>query len=118
MKKIQPPNSKVIISDHVLRILREAALWMFGALALILWISLFTYDVSDPGFTQVSTSNEINNAIGKIGALVSDLLFYIFGLPAYLFTVLVLYSGWVIFKSSKKQEKVPNADCYACLDFL
>ena len=110
MKKIQPPNSKVIISDHVLRILREAALWMFGALALILWISLFTYDVSDPGFTQVSTSNEINNAIGKIGALVSDLLFYIFGLPAYLFTVLVLYSGWVIFKSSKKQEKVPNAD--------
>ena len=110
MKKIQSPISKVIISDHVLRILREAALWMFGALALILWISLFTYDVSDPGFTQVSTSNEINNAIGKIGALVSDLLFYIFGLPAYLFTVLVLYSGWVIFKSSKKQEKVPNAD--------
>ena len=110
MKKIQSPISKVIISDHVLRILREAALWMFGALALILWISLFTYDVSDPGFTQVSTSNEINNAIGKIGALVSDLLFYIFGLPAYLFTVLVLYSGWVIFKSSKKQEKAPNAD--------
>ena len=110
MKKIQSPISKVIISDHVVRILREAALWMFGALALILWISLFTYDVSDPGFTQVSTSNEINNAIGKIGALVSDLLFYIFGLPAYLFTVLVLYSGWVIFKSSKKQEKAPNAD--------
>ena len=110
MKKIQSPISKVIISDHVLRILKEAALWMFGALSLILWISLFTYDVSDPGFTQVSTSNEINNAIGKIGALVSDLLFYIFGLPAYLFTVLVLYSGWVIFKSSKKQEKAPNAD--------
>jgi S-DNA-T family DNA segregation ATPase FtsK/SpoIIIE len=110
MKKIQPPISKVIISDHVLRILREAALWMFGALALILWISLFTYDISDPGFTQVSTSNEINNAIGKIGALASDLLFYIFGLPAYLFTVLVLYSGWVIFRSSKKQEKAPNAD--------
>ena len=110
MKKNQHPISKVNISDNVLRILREAALWMFGALALILWISLFTYDVSDPGFTQVTTSNEINNAIGKIGALVSDLLFYIFGLPAYLFTVLVLYSGWVIFKSSKKQEETPKAD--------
>ena len=33
---------------HVARGLRESALWIFGALALILFASLVSYDRADP----------------------------------------------------------------------
>ncbi|HUD97908.1 MAG TPA: DNA translocase FtsK 4TM domain-containing protein, partial [Woeseiaceae bacterium] len=44
------------LSEQVVRTLREGALWVFGALALILWVALFTYDPADPGFSQAGGS--------------------------------------------------------------
>ena len=98
------------LSEQLLRTLRESALWVFGALAFVLWLALFSYDASDPGFTQASGSGDINNAVGRIGALVADLLFNLFGRPAYLFTVMVSYFGWVIFREQKKREELTRAD--------
>jgi S-DNA-T family DNA segregation ATPase FtsK/SpoIIIE len=90
--------------------LRESALWVFGALAFVLWLALFSYDASDPGFSQASGTGEINNAVGRVGALVADLLFNLFGRPAYLFTVMVSYFGWVIFREEKTREELTRAD--------
>ena len=98
------------LSEQLLRTLRESALWVFGALAFVLWLALFSYDASDPGFTQASGSGDINNAVGRIGALVADLLFNLFGRPAYLFTVMVSYFGWVIFREQKKRDELTRAD--------
>ena len=36
-----------------------------------------------------------------MGALIADLLFNLFGRPAYLFTVMVFYFGWMIFREQK-----------------
>jgi S-DNA-T family DNA segregation ATPase FtsK/SpoIIIE len=94
----------------VLSSLREGALWVFGSLALILWVALFTYDPADPGFMQASGSGEVNNAIGTVGALIADLLFNFFGRPAYLFTVMVFYLGWMIFREQKSLEPLTKAD--------
>ena len=44
------------MSEQVNRALREGALYVFGALALILWYALFTYDASDPGFSSIARS--------------------------------------------------------------
>ena len=98
------------LSEQLLRTLRESALWVFGALAFVLWLALFSYDASDPGFTQASGSGDINNAVGRIGALVADLLFNLFGRPAYLFTVMVSYFGWVIFREQDKRDELTRAD--------
>ena len=98
------------LSEQLLRTLRESALWVFGALAFVLWLALFSYDPSDPGFTQASGSADINNAVGRVGALVADLLFNLFGRPAYLFTVMVSYFGWVIFREQKKRDELTRAD--------
>ena len=103
------------LSDQVVRTLREGALWVFGALALILWVALFTYDPADPGFSQASGSGEIHNSVGRVGALVADLLFNFFGRPAYLFTVMVFYFGWMIFREQKSPaqkatEQLTKAD--------
>ncbi len=98
------------LSEQLMRTLRESALWVFGALTFVLWLALFSYDASDPGFTQASGTGEINNAVGQVGALVADLLFNLFGRPAYLFTVMVFYFGWMIFREQKSRQVLTRAD--------
>ncbi len=98
------------MSAQVHRALREGALWIFGALALILWFALFTYDPNDPGFSQVTSNSEINNGIGRVGALVADLLFNWFGRPAYLFTLMVFYLGWMLYREEKTQTELTKMD--------
>ena len=110
VRATQSGRSAARISAQVLSSLREGALWVFGSLALILWVALFTYDPADPGFMQASGSGEVNNAIGRVGALIADLLFNFFGRPAYLFTVMVFYLGWMIFREQKTLEPLTKAD--------
>jgi len=98
------------LSAQVHRALREGALYVFGALALILWYALFTYDASDPGFSQATSSAEVNNGVGRAGALVADLLFNFFGRPAYLFTVMVFYLGWMLYREQKTQQAFTRMD--------
>ena len=98
------------LSAQLTRTLRESALWILGALAFVLWLALFTYDAGDPGFTQASGSGDVNNAVGRVGALIADLLFNLFGLPAYLFTVMVFYFGWMIFREQETRQRLTRAD--------
>jgi len=110
VRATQSGRSAARISAQVVRSLREGALWVFGSLALILWVALFSYDPADPGFTQASGTGEVNNAIGQIGALIADLLFNFFGRPAYLFPVMVFFLGWMIFREQKTQQPLTRAD--------
>ena len=100
----------VRLSVQVVNSLREGALWVFGSLALILWYALFTYDASDPGFSQVSATGEVNNGVGRFGALIANVLFDFFGRPAYLFTVMVFYIGWMLYREQKTKQKLTRAD--------
>ena len=106
-KKVKPASG---LSAQVAKTLREGALWVFGALALILFVALFSYDPADPGFMQASGSGEINNRVGRVGALCADLLFTLFGRPAYLFTLLVFYLGWMIFREQQTHKELTRAD--------
>jgi len=102
------PDSR--LSHQVHRALREGALYVFGALAIILWFALFTYDASDPGFTQATAGSEVHNGVGRVGALAADLLFNFFGRPAYLFTVMVFYLGWMLYREQKTQQALTRMD--------
>jgi S-DNA-T family DNA segregation ATPase FtsK/SpoIIIE len=106
-KSTQPATG---LSAQVHRALREGALYVFGALAFILWFALFTYDPADPGFSQATAGTEVQNGVGRVGALVADLLFNFFGRPAYLFTVMVLYLGWMLYREQKTQQALTKMD--------
>ena len=106
-KSTQPASG---LSAQVHRALREGALYVFGALAFILWFALFTYDPADPGFSQATAGTEIQNGVGRVGALVADLLFNFFGRPAYLFTVMVFYLGWMLYREQKTQQALTKMD--------
>ena len=73
----------------VVRSLREGALWVFGALALIVLAALITYDRNDPSFATTGEPGPISNAIGPLGAHLSGLLIMLFGAPAFLFPIML-----------------------------
>jgi S-DNA-T family DNA segregation ATPase FtsK/SpoIIIE len=106
--KARQPESR--LSSQVHRALREGALYLFGALALILWYALFTYDPADPGPTQATSVTAIHNGVGRVGAWIADALFFTFGLPAYLFTVMVFFFGWMIYREEKTQVELTKLD--------
>lgn len=105
-------SNNISFSEKVKRSIRESALWMLGALAFILWLALVTYHLDDPGIAQINNTNEINNAIGQVGAFISDLLFNLFGISAYLFVGMIFYYGWLLYVDLKNTDSTARADLF------
>ena len=105
-------SKNINISPKVKRSLKESYLWLSGAIALILFIALSTYVTDDPGVSYVGNDSQVQNAVGKLGALVSDLLFNLFGVSSYLFVAIILYSGWTAYKDLKSQNLFDQGDLF------
>ncbi|MEK7702428.1 MAG: DNA translocase FtsK 4TM domain-containing protein, partial [Nitrospirota bacterium] len=65
-------------------------LFLMGCL---LGISLLTYHPSDPSLSTFATSPIVQNAIGRFGATISDLLFQIIGIGAYTLPIMICTLG-------------------------
>ena len=76
---------------------REAALWVLGAISLIMLVALLTYSPQDPGFSHTGNGTPLHNLIGGIGAWYADVAFSLFGGPALLFPAMTLLVGWIFF---------------------
>jgi S-DNA-T family DNA segregation ATPase FtsK/SpoIIIE len=92
------------IASHMKKGLKEGALIVFGAVALYLSASLITYSPSDPAWSHSETTNSISNAGGLAGAWFADVFLYLFGYLAYLFPIMVGYSGWLLFAGRNSDE--------------
>ncbi|MDX5373036.1 MAG: DNA translocase FtsK [Pseudomonadaceae bacterium] len=79
--------------------LKEGALIALGALCLILWMALLTYDQNDPGWTHTSSTQQVQNAAGRAGAWFADVLFMALGYFAYLFPLLLAVRIWQMFRA-------------------
>src|SRR6187399_2398929 len=88
------------------RLLREVALIVCGALAVILLIALASYDRGDPAFSSTGQPGPVRNFIGPLGAWLSDLFFVLFGAPAFLFPVLLGLAGWALYLERKTREPI------------
>jgi S-DNA-T family DNA segregation ATPase FtsK/SpoIIIE len=99
--KARPNSAPAILGTPMTRVLREGALWVLGALAMILLLALATYHPGDPGFTSTGQGPGVHNRIGSAGAWFADLAFMLFGRPAFLFPVLVALAGWVVFRERR-----------------
>ena len=80
-------------SAIIIRSVRESALWVLGALALIMLLALLTYDQRDPGFSNTGEGGELHNQIGSVGAWFADISYYLCGMPAYLFPAMIMLAG-------------------------
>ena len=86
------------ITHQVTRGLREGALLILGALAIFLLVSLVSYHPADPGWSNSGDVVRIHNAGGLIGAWLADVLLYLLGYLAYLFPIMVGYSGLLVYR--------------------
>ncbi|WP_371919821.1 DNA translocase FtsK [Pseudomonas sp. MYb185] len=78
--------------------LREGALLGMIALCLYLCMALFTYNVGDPGWTRSSGEVAVQNAGGRMGAWIADVLLLVLGYLAYLFPLIVAVKVWQMFR--------------------
>jgi DNA segregation ATPase FtsK/SpoIIIE, S-DNA-T family len=102
---LKKPKSSSKLSATVARSLREGTLWVLGALALLLFLSLLTYRARDPGFADTGEPGPVGNWIGPVGAWLSEFFLFMFGRPAYLFPIMLAYAGWLVHKN----QPLPDA---------
>ena len=74
-------------SAAVARGLREGGAIALGVVALVLLVALASFDARDPGFSFTGIGEAVHNRVGSAGAYMADLLYFLFGRPAYLLPV-------------------------------
>jgi|TARA_B110000879_G_scaffold198449_1_gene270193 S-DNA-T family DNA segregation ATPase FtsK/SpoIIIE len=91
---------------HHMMLVREA-LWLFLLLVgLFLAVILMTYHPQDPSWFYMSSDGSvIENAGGKVGAVLSDVLLNLFGFSAWWLVVLTLFTIWLTYQQIDAEEK-------------
>jgi S-DNA-T family DNA segregation ATPase FtsK/SpoIIIE len=89
----------------VSRGLRESAVIALLVVALVLFAALASYSADDPSFFYVGSASTIHNRIGPIGAWIADILFSLFGRPAFLFPVVIGVAAWALFRKGKAEHR-------------
>jgi len=78
---------------------------VLGAFGLILLLALMSYSPHDAAFSDTGEPGPVNNWIGPVGAWLAGFFFFLFGRPAYLFPLMLAYSGWLV----HKDQLLPDA---------
>ncbi len=73
-------------------------LFILSALAVYLFLSLITYYPDDPGWSHRGPGDAVRNFGGVVGAWFADIFLYLFGVLAYLFPLMVAFSGWLVYR--------------------
>jgi len=100
-------TAKNPLPPRIAALLREFGWFVLLALALYLLIVLYTYHKGDPGWSHSLRAPAIRNAGGVIGAYLSDLLLYLFGVSAYWW---VLFCSALVAWGFRRIEVVPDTD--------
>ena len=90
------------LGHHVSRGLREASLYILLAVAIYMVLALVTYHPNDPGWSFTGGHGAVQNAGGEVGARFADVFLYLFGYLAYLFPVMVAFSGWLTWRWQRR----------------
>lgn len=105
----QAGTPKKTMPNFIVKRLSEGSFILILTSALFMLLSLFTYELSDPGWSHASRSGVgIENSGGQVGAYVADALFFAFGYFAYLLPIAFVYVAWAIlqdFRSLKTIDK-------------
>ena len=82
------------LPPRVAGLVRESWWWLLVAAAAYLVLVLSTYDKGDPGWSHGVAAGGIQNAGGRFGAWLADVLLFLFGLSAYWTAVFLLFGTW------------------------
>src|SRR5690606_5966220 len=98
LKKTATTQQAPLWRQHVYARLKEGVLIALAALSVYLWMALFSYHHTDPGWTHTSSVDQVQNAAGRAGAWSADVLFMVLGYFAYLFPGLLAIKTLQVFR--------------------
>jgi len=84
-------------------------LWL--ALALFLSLALGSYYPMDSSFNSLSTLSHVQNKCGFLGSFLSDILYQLFGLGAWVFVILSLRQSFLVFQRKVFKGDFLNNTC-------
>src|SRR5438067_10692614 len=96
-RRRRSPAPESALSPRFARLVRESWCLLVAAILVYIALILSTYAKSDRGFSFTGTTDTIANRGGVVGAYLSDLLLYLFGLSAWWWVaggVMVLVAGF------------------------
>ncbi|MFA7240123.1 MAG: DNA translocase FtsK 4TM domain-containing protein [Sulfuricellaceae bacterium] len=112
-RKVPPP------SPRLSGLLREAKWLALIGLTFYLGLALYTYDRSDPGWSNSSTEAHLHNAGGQLGAHLADLLLWVFGVSSWLWAIFLLYVIWWGYRRMDDEESTDRRSLFvAATGFL
>jgi len=86
------------VPEKTAGLLREAWWLLLVVAGSYLATIFFTYHRDDPGWSHSASDDAgIHNAGGIVGAWLSDILLYLFGLSAWWWVALAFYSMWLVY---------------------
>ena len=92
------------LTTHIGRGAREGGLYLLIAIALFLLAAMITYSPDDPGWSHAGPRDVVHNYTGHAGAWIADVFLYLFGYLAYLFPLMIAYSGWLVLRGKKEDH--------------
>jgi len=85
-------------------IIKDAILLICVGLSIFLFVVLFSYDPSDPGFETVGKDQQPHNYGGATGAWLSSFVLYVFGVFGFMIPFGLLFAGIVTLKIREDLE--------------
>lgn len=64
--------------------------------SVFLFVAIASHDSQDPSWSQTGFSTHTSNLVGRVGALISDVMLNFIGYGSYLFPLALLYLGFCI----------------------
>jgi len=97
-------------TSAVSRGLRESAVIALAIVGLVLFMALATYSPDDRGFSYTGGAAAVHNRIGIIGAWLADVLFFLFGRPAFLLPLVLGAACWGLQRRLKAGSRSSRAN--------
>ncbi len=105
-KPVMQPTKRRPLSIQMRHRLQEGFFLISVAAAIFIFISLYSYQPNDPGWSSTGVGNNVANWGGRVGAWVADVFLSLFGLIAYLFPFLMILSSWL--RLRERQQELPT----------
>jgi len=99
---------------HMGRLLREVGAIVCGFSAITALLALSSFDISDPGWSSTGAGENIQNSVGRVGAWFADVTFSLFGFMAYLIPIVLVISGWLLFRDYRRQPSAYRPFTFQC----
>lgn len=88
------PDPAPVAPSRSARLLNEAWWFVLIVATIYFFLIFLTFDKADPGWSHASQTPTISNIGGRIGAWISDLLFFTFGASAWWLILWMIRTIW------------------------